>query len=422
VTLLVNYFQDIGADEQKAIEICAPFIQGYADSDSYDTPEKRLEHFDKIWNYMLGQFGYYFNCERAKGLRMPAAAYNCIRCLGDFKEEKADIPAGDCFLETLTEDDDEAQDYEWLIEKLVPKGEPMIIGGKGGTGKTTMALEFAMRILEADPEAEAVCICAEGTVRDTKVKARKMGLHDTGGRFHFLKRQDGGYAFKLSVPAELKTVAKALQAAKETGKRIDFVLIDSIRGMQKGSLNDDAVGETMMAVNDRLCTILDATVCYVHHSKKNTKEIDVMDAFLGSVYTVTNVRHALFIKKKTNTARTVEVAKTNLGFEGVMFSAMLNDDRVRTAELGTVDEDGDDPVDDTQLDKADHILLAHLGQGEPALARNVFQAGEFSGISGETLKRAKKVYVIKSYQVGRSWHWQMALDDNGNPLLRADLR
>jgi hypothetical protein len=81
VGLLVNYCQDTGRTIEQAWSLCAPFIEDYPDSDSYDTAKKRQEHFNKIWRYMLGQFGYYFNCERAKGLKMPIAAYDCLRCL-----------------------------------------------------------------------------------------------------------------------------------------------------------------------------------------------------------------------------------------------------------------------------------------------------------------------------------------------------
>ena len=94
--ILVNYFQDVGIDKDRAIELSAPFIEKYPFSDSYNTPKLRTEHFHKIWTYMLGNFGYFFHCERAKGLRMPGEAYDCLHCLQlPAIEIKQDEPADD---------------------------------------------------------------------------------------------------------------------------------------------------------------------------------------------------------------------------------------------------------------------------------------------------------------------------------------
>jgi hypothetical protein len=93
-------------------------------------------------------------------------------------------PVGEpgCFLEVLTDSDaDSCGHYEWLIDQHVPKGESIALGGKGGSGKSTLALEYSARILEQDPAAAVVYICAEGTYRDTKIKARKMGLTQYAG-------------------------------------------------------------------------------------------------------------------------------------------------------------------------------------------------------------------------------------------------
>ena len=78
VMLLVNYYQDIEMGIEDAVKHCSQFLENYAGSESYDTIKKRLEHFDKIWNHMLNEFGYFFSCERAKGLGLK---YDCLRCI-----------------------------------------------------------------------------------------------------------------------------------------------------------------------------------------------------------------------------------------------------------------------------------------------------------------------------------------------------
>lgn len=53
----------------------------------------------------------------------------------------------------------------------------------------------------------------------------------------------------MSEKKDLEMVYSAISTANASGHNIVFVVIDSIRGMHRGSLNDDVVGEVMQAVN-----------------------------------------------------------------------------------------------------------------------------------------------------------------------------
>jgi hypothetical protein len=319
----------------------------------------------------------------------------------------AECGTAECYLEVLTDaDDDSTGTYEWLVDRLVPKGEPMIIGGKGSSGKSTMALEFAARIMESGPEAGVVYICAEGTYRDTKVKARQMGLTNFN-RFFFLKRKNGGTSFKLSEKEDLPLVTKTLEAAQAAGHKIVFVVIDSIRGMHRGNMNEDAVGEVMQAINAEICGRLGITVCYIHHAKKNTKDMVAMDAFLGSVSIVNAIRYGLFMVKKTNRLREVEVAKSNLGHDDIYFNAeMTQDHRVALTYAGVRHAEADQD-DLSQLDKADEIILTMLRSGEAVPANLILESGKQQGISDRTMKTAKKLRNVESFQVGKRWLWRL---------------
>jgi hypothetical protein len=314
--------------------------------------------------------------------------------------------AEECYLEQLTEaDEDSDEDYEWLIDKLVPKGEPMIIGGKGSSGKSTLALEFAARIMEEDPAAGVVYICAEGTYRDTKIKARKMGI-TTLGRFFFLKRKNGGTAFKLSEQEDLPLVTKALESAQAAGHKIVFVVIDSIRGMHRGNMNEDSVGEVMQTVNGEICGRLGITVCYIHHARKNTKDMLAMDLFLGSVSIVNAIRYGLFMVKKTNQLREVEVAKSNLGNDDIYFRADMGENhRVQLNYAGTRgDEDG---ADLTRVDRAEELMLAMIGRGEEVMAVDIYKRGEAEGITSKTMREAKRLRGVDAFQRNHKWYWRL---------------
>lgn len=82
VMLLCNYYQDIGVGLEQALAACREFVHGYPFSDSYNTPQLRLQHFEAQWRYMLEHAGYFFSCGRAHGLKLPREAYDCVRCIG----------------------------------------------------------------------------------------------------------------------------------------------------------------------------------------------------------------------------------------------------------------------------------------------------------------------------------------------------
>jgi hypothetical protein len=369
---------------------------------------------------MLKHGGDYKAAARALGQQGKNNAKEATETPYGFKfVPSAECGTAECFLEVLTDaDDDSTGTYEWLVDRLVPKGEPMILGGKGSSGKSTLALELAARIMESDPEAGVVYICAEGTYRDTKIKARQMGLTRLN-RFFFLKRKKGGTSFKLSEKEDLPLVTEALETAQAAGHKIVFVVIDSIQGMHRGNMNEDAVGEVMQAINAEFCGRLGITVCYIHHSKKNTKDGAAMDLFLGSVSIVNAIRYGLFMVKKTNRLREVEVAKSNLGHDDIFFNAELTPDHRVSLTYAGIRGDEADQADLSQLDKADEIILSMLLSGEAVPAYLIYGAGEQQGISDRTMKAAKKLRHVDCFQDGKRWMWRLPASelkkmDSGN--------
>jgi len=211
----------------------------------------------------------------------------------------------------------------------------------------------------------------------------------------------------LSEKTDLKLVVDVLKKFNSSEFKIALVVIDSIRGMQRGSLSDDAVGEVMQDINSAICQGIGATVQYIHHSKKNTDDITAMDALLGSVTIVNSVRHALFIRKLSGRVREVEVCKSNLGFEDHFFKATLDDNkRINLEHRGLLDEK-DDETDPSQIDKAEEIILSMIGGGDWGAAYEIYRRGEMEEISVETIKRAKKLYDIEVKKRGKIWMWRL---------------
>ena len=172
-------------------------------------------------------------------------------------------------------------------------------------------------------------------------------------------------------------------------------------------MNEDAVGEVMQAINAEICGRLGITVCYIHHAKKNTKDMVAMDAFLGSVSIVNAIRYGLFMVKKTNRLREIEGAKSNLGHDDIYFNAeMTQDHRVALTYAGVRHAEADQD-DLSQLDKADEIILTMLRSGEAVPANLILESGKQKGISDKTMKTAKKLRNVESFQVAKRWLWRL---------------
>jgi hypothetical protein len=79
--LLINYFQTVGYKKSDAWRQMRDFIHGYQDSESYNTVDKRIEHFNDQWEYHHNN-DYVFHCRIVQGLRLDRKAYPCDACIG----------------------------------------------------------------------------------------------------------------------------------------------------------------------------------------------------------------------------------------------------------------------------------------------------------------------------------------------------
>jgi putative DNA primase/helicase len=86
---LVTGFQRAGYDQQGALEIASPFLEGYVQSTVYTSPKARTDHFKAEWEYTLKKKNYAFDCSYILGLRFPGKAFECKRCAWI---ERRDIP------------------------------------------------------------------------------------------------------------------------------------------------------------------------------------------------------------------------------------------------------------------------------------------------------------------------------------------
>lgn len=80
VMLLISYFQMAGFSKADATAKVAPFLERYNDSASYDTPQKRSQHWRVIWDYLSGNDRYTWDCRFVLGFHLPGGAFDCKKC------------------------------------------------------------------------------------------------------------------------------------------------------------------------------------------------------------------------------------------------------------------------------------------------------------------------------------------------------
>ena len=83
VVNLVSYFQMAGYSETDAWQQVESFIVNYPYSETYDTEEKRIQHWRAEWKYLEGNPDYSFRCSFIKGLGLPGNAFECSDCIGE---------------------------------------------------------------------------------------------------------------------------------------------------------------------------------------------------------------------------------------------------------------------------------------------------------------------------------------------------
>ncbi len=81
--VLITYFQMRRGSKEEAIEKAQHFIEEYTHSETYDTPRKRLAHWNTQWNYLNNNEQYQFHCKYVRVLNLPAEFYDCRKCPGN---------------------------------------------------------------------------------------------------------------------------------------------------------------------------------------------------------------------------------------------------------------------------------------------------------------------------------------------------
>jgi hypothetical protein len=280
-------------------------------------------------------------------------------------------------LKELKQQYEYGKEIQFVYRKHLPKGMPVIFGGREGSGKTTNALQMGKEIIETHDSGIVVWLATEGAVLDTISKMDAMGIDSD--RFVIAQRSDDSFKWEFSRHNDLKELDSLLEGYDEP---ILAVFIDSIRGMSKFGDNEDAVGKVIHQVNAIVCDKHRAGLVYLDHHKKGSAA-NLLDKNSGTTAKTSAVRVVYAIKKESKLVATIEPSKVNIFCEIPHLTSIKQGNKIIISTKETLS-------DSTMTDKAE-VWLAEIFSGtEEMFAKTIYDAGEKEGFSSSVIKKAKK--------------------------------
>lgn len=228
---------------------------------------------------------------------------------------------------------------QWLLGRMLIRGEVCGIGGSGGRGKTTIALAAALSLVTGRnliglrPHSQSRVLYLHMEEPDLEFDRRGAAacLHygipsdDIGGRLH---RRSGGLKI-MAVDGDGQVVAipdKAAIRALMRRVKPDAVIVDPFKMSYDGIENSNDVINLVVREWKTIASEFNCAVMLVHHFRKGTSAAGDPDGFRGggafidacrSAYTVTPItdedadRYGLDREERTRIVR-LDDAKRNM--------------------------------------------------------------------------------------------------------------
>lgn len=284
------------------------------------------------------------------------------------------------------------EDYLW--KRHIPSGQPVMVNGREGIGKTSICLVIAREILLEHPRGEILWLATEGQILDTKNKMKTFGLSD---RFYVARKSDGTFKYDFTRFGDLTEIDGLLSQAVEPTLA---VFIDSIRGMSRFGDNDSEIGQIMHKLNALICEKYRASLVYIDHFKKGKTDNDnLLDKAVGTTAKTAAVRVILSVEKESAFVRAIRAAKSNLGGIPELRAYQVQGD----IKIVQPSQESEEAV----ATKVEEFLLGLFATERKIPARDVFDRAERAGLNVETLKKTKTKLGIRSVQekLGDAWVW-----------------
>jgi hypothetical protein len=283
---------------------------------------------------------------------------------------------------------------DFIYRDQIPEGQPCILNGREGIGKTSICMAIAKEIIlidKLDNKGNVIWIATEGRVLDT---VNKMEMFNLNERFYVAQKADGNFKFNFQQSSDINELGIVLKDFEP----IVCVFIDSIRGMSPLGDNDDKIGGVMHRINSLVCDKFHSALVYLDHHKKG-KADDLLDKAVGTTAKTAAVSVVLSIIKKSAYVREIKCAKSNIGPIPDLISMKIGDRIVIKSPSEYSAE--------TMATKAEAFLLELGGEKEERSAVEVYDLAEDQGISPDVLKKVKLQLGIVSRRksINDPWLW-----------------
>jgi hypothetical protein len=321
----------------------------------------------------------------------------------------------------------------WLWDGYLPAGKLTLLAGAGGTGKSTIAFNFASIVTNAGAWPDGTRCNVTGNVliwsseddpSDT-IKPRLMAVGANPQRYGVISGTVDEQG--QSRPFDAASDMAALRDAVSQMGGISMLIIDPIVTAVTGDMHKaNDVRRSLQAIVD-FAAECNCAVLGITHFAKGTAGKNSAERVIGSQAFAALARMVLvaakeedssnrvFTRAKSNNSvdtggfgYTIEALVTQTGIVAtrvVWGEALEGSSRSILAQV----ESEDNADDSSQLARAKRFLLDSLANGPVAAKELLEHAREGQGISSDTVRKAQKELGIMARKLGMSggWVWEL---------------
>lgn len=219
----------------------------------------------------------------------------------------------------------EAKEIEFITQGWLPfpKNTVSLISAPGGSGKSWLVLQLAIKFLQENPQKKAFLWLSEDPVgmsvsRIKKILDKVLNIKDSNLISNLLSRLD------LSDDATIHVVEESHKSAnlnpaffqmKTALKDYDLIVLDPLIAFYGADENNNSHARKFMQTFTQWASNDEKTIVFIHHSTKNTTQSRGAGAFVDAVrlvYEVEKKRDSEGKEIKTN-KRLVHLTKDNYG-------------------------------------------------------------------------------------------------------------
>lgn len=312
----------------------------------------------------------------------------------------------------------------WLWDMWLPSGKLTMLGGAGGTGKTTLALGLAATITTGGVFPDHSRYCGRSNVLiwsseddpEDVIMPRLAAMGADRSRIYILTGStEDGKRRGFDPAADIEVLKRAID---EIGG-VALIIIDPIVGMVKGNMNNanevrQSLDPLVEFAQDQQCAIIG-----ISHLGKGSQGKDPAERLLGSqAFTALPRMVWVTVTNKETQDRVLVRAKTNIspkdgGFtysieqkeiDGIHTSIVMWKEAVEgyahdiLSDAENIDEEGEDGCGaETARDFAKQFLIDILGS-QDRIGNEVKSEAKDADISAATLRRAADELGVKKYK------------------------